>query len=326
MTDQPTRTKRKRFIERFFSGNVRQEQSESPLWAGLMTQEEFQQFLGLIEDYFKRRHTPVNIDSVTGAVQVAGDQQYGLQNVAQLCGQSPRKQWKRLIAEHFDRLIAAESEEAQWNDRLRDFDHAKDLLAVKIWPREYLDALSEPLRKAMMYREDLEGTISALVFDLPSSVRAVTATDIARWQREPEQLFQIGLANVQQRYHPTVSREQIGSATVTAFLGDDVFVASHALLLEQHQGCLGRHGALVGIPHRHALLCYPIDDRKVLTVIHDLIPVITGMEVEGPGSISSRLYWYDGHRFVNLPYRLDRGTLHFEPPAAFTEMLNQLHD
>jgi hypothetical protein len=48
------------------------------------------------------------------------------------------------------------------------------------------------------------------------------------------------------------------------------------------------------------------------------------MEREGPGSISSRLYWYQAGEYVDLPYRAEGDTLHFSPPESFVEMMNLL--
>ena len=109
------------------------------------------------------------------------------------------------------------------------------------------------------------------------------------------------------------------------FMGDD-FVAVHALVLNRYPRCIGRHGALVGIPSRNVLVAGPIDDLSVVSAVRGMIPVIRAAEEEGPGSITTNLYWYLDGSFTNLPYILDENELKFGPPEAFLELLNRLRE
>ena len=89
---------------------------------------------------------------------------------------------------------------------------------------------------------------------------------------------------------------------------------------------LGAHGSLVGVPHRHAVFIYPINDLKVVTVMQALAYAVHGMYTEGPGSISAKLYWYDGQKFTDIPYSFSETKIDFTPPDAFIEMLNELQE
>jgi hypothetical protein len=57
-----------------------------------------------------------------------------------------------------------------------------------------------------------------------------------------------------------------------------------------------------------------------------MIPITKGMFGEGPGSISSKLYWYDGEKLIDLPYELSEKKLKFTPPESFLNMLNTLKE
>ena len=143
--------------------------------------------------------------------------------------------------------------------------------------------------------------------------------------KKTDDLFRLALDNVREICIPDVSEQDLGDGITVMLLSDEsFFVASHALMLEEHEGCVGPFGALVGVPHRHVLLAYPIESLEVMQAIPRMIAVIAGMEREGPGSISSRIYWYQAGEFVDLPHRIEGETLHFSPPEAFVEMINLL--
>jgi len=85
-------------------------------------------------------------------------------------------------------------------------------------------------------------------------------------------------------------------------------------------------GSLIGVPHRHAVIIYPIESLQVVQAINRLIPTIHGMHNEGPGSISNKLLWYQDDEFRDLPYGVEGNKLRFMPPEFFVEMLNSMGD
>src|SRR5262249_18543071 len=153
-------------------------------------------------------------------------------------------------------LEKSQSEQKLLEGRLTDFDRVRELLAVRLWPESYLTELDE---QRMIYRTDLPGTISALVYDLPSSIRNVTPEEIAAWGRSTGELFEMAIDNVREICIPDISEQEIGDGIRVQLLSDEsFFVASHALVLPEHESCIGSFGSLVGVPHRHVLLAYPI--------------------------------------------------------------------
>lgn len=296
-----------------------------PAWANFFTPQQYRAFLNGVEAYFAQQKRAIVLGD--GVVYVddpksGGKHQLGLLNLAQMCARNEEKEWPEVIADHFRTLEKSHNEQKVLEERLSDFDRVAELLSVRLWPENYLAELD---RAKILHRKDLPGTISALVFDLPSSIRNVTPEEAQAWGKSPAELFDIGLANVRETCIPDVSEQEMGEGvTLTLFSDESFFVASHALLLDQHPECVGPFGALVGIPHRHVLLAYPIEDLRVMQAVPMIIPVIAGMERDGPGSISPMLYWYQDGDFTNLPYRIEKNTLHFSPPEDFVEMLNLL--
>ncbi len=94
--------------------------------------------------------------------------------------------------------------------------------------------------------------------------------------------------------------------------------------MQDHPQLIGTYGSLVGVPHRHAVLIYPIENIEVVKVITNLIPIITGMYSEGPGSLSPDLFWHRDGILEQLPYQLEDNTIQFTPTERFLEMLNSL--
>lgn len=296
-----------------------------PVWAAFFSDGQFRHFKRLIEGYFRGKGQPFSWGN--GVITLApgepgGLHQLGLVNLAQLCARNEPREWGQIVQDHFDTLAKSHSEQKVLEQRLTDFSRVQDLLAVRLWPEDYLDDLDHA---RMIYRRDLAGTISALVYDLPSSIRNVTPEEAGTWDRDIDELFRIGLDNVRETCIPDLSQQNLGDGIRVTLMSDEsFFVASHALLLEDHDGCVGPFGALVGVPHRHVLLAYPIESLGVVQAIPRLIAVIAGMEREGPGSISPRLYWYQAGEYLDLPYAIKDNALHFSPPEPFLEMLDLL--
>ena len=297
----------------------------APAWARFFNDEQFGAFKHLIDEHFRARNQKIEWgDGALILRQPEGMQQLGLTNLAQLCARNDGDEWKQIVDDHFRTLEKSQSEQRVLEDRLTDFARVSELLAVRLWPDKFLGDLDT---SKMIQRHDLPGTISALVYDLPSSIRNVTPDEVAGWGRDPDELFRIALANIRETCIPDVSQQSLGDDIDVFVLSDEsFFVASHALILEDHPNCIGPFGTLIGVPHRHVLLAYPIENIQVVDAIPRMIAVIAGMEREGPGSISSRIYWHQHGEFFDLPYRVDDNTLHFMPPESFLEMLQLLSD
>lgn len=301
---------------------------EPPRWANFFDARQYQKFLGLVDGYFRKKKQPFQMgDGVVhfGAAKEANHrQQFGLTNLAQICGQCDEKDWAGIIHDHFHTLQRSQSEQEVLSQRLGHFDRVKELLSVRLWPEDYLGDLD---REKFIHRIDVPGTLTTLVYDLPSSIRNVTPDEADVWDRSQEELFEIGLENVMENCIPDITQQDVGNdVKLTLFSDESFFVASHALLLDRHSEVIGPFGTLVGIPHRHVLLAFPIEDMSVVHAINAMIPIILGMEKEGPGSISAKLYWYQEGEFTELPYEVRDKTLAFTPPGEFVEVMQLLAD
>ncbi len=288
-------------------------------WTGPFKPGEYRTFVALVRDYLRSRRREIEVrDGYVVEVGGENDSRYGLENLAQVCSGHRTAEWPEIIARHFDMLLRAEAERRA-GERERTFEEAKSLLALRLWPAEYLAQVGT---EHVICREDLPGTVTVLVFDLPETVQQVQPEEAERWGRSTEELFALALDNQRRKPRPQIQRAALPDSTkVTVFSGNSFFVASEALRLEQFPGCTGRGGALVGVPTRHVLIAYPVEDMGVLRAMPLLVPIIVGMFAKGPGSVSPRLYWYHDKRFTDLPYTIDSKRVRMAPPQDFVEML-----
>jgi hypothetical protein len=167
--------------------------------------------------------------------------------------------------------------------------------------------------------------VSYLCIDLPSSVQTVNPDRVARWGVAVDELFAIGLENVRRECVPELVRDELEPGVpYLALTGQSFFVATHALMLRRWDGFVGRGGALVAIPHRHAVICHPIENIQTVKAVHRLALIARGMEQEGPGSITPGIYWYHDDRFTPIPYEVTGEKFVLRPPDEFVELLNRL--
>src|SRR5262245_24637577 len=166
-----------------------------PPWAKFFSPPQYQRFLQLIQEHFRERRIKFTLgDGVIHLEQpLGGGQQLGLLNLAQNCAHNEERDWPDIVQSHFRIMEKSHQEHEVLQERLTNFDRVAELLSVRLWPESYLRELGGG---KILYRRDVPGTITALVFDLPSSVRNVTPEESDAWGKSEKELFDIGLANL----------------------------------------------------------------------------------------------------------------------------------
>ncbi|MBI5853205.1 MAG: hypothetical protein HZB39_19530 [Planctomycetes bacterium] len=268
-----------------------------PAWASLFNRTRFDRFMMLIRERLERSGERFRIgEGCVDVERVTGVATLGLGNLLQICHRSPFDDWPKLIDEHFTALlrIGEPGQAIPGEDLLADPERGRSALRVRLLPANQLRGL-EPVAS----RQDLPGVATTIVLDLPSDIRALTWTDLERLRLGPDESFALALDNVRRRHPPQCMKVEDDSAPVRFLYSQpgDWFAASHALLLDQHDGCRGRYGALVGVPHRHMVAVHPIEDGRVATAIERLAPFVRQCHTDGPGSISPALFWCHDGRF-----------------------------
>ncbi len=293
-----------------------------PEWAQFFTAGEYRAFTAAVKDALKRHGVPHRIrwDEGTVTLQRPGEDatHLGLLNIAQGFKQSGSA---ADVDNHFRIMVSTlTSAEDTFNNLGANFAQARELLKVRLFP----DDIPAKIRASLVHRPVAEGVIATLAYDLPDTVASVQSDHVEMWGRPTEELFRMGLENVRREETLAPEPVQLEKVQLQVLSSDSFFTTTRVLFLEEYLPT-APHGALVSIPHRHALFFHPIVDLSAIEAINSLKVITAQMYEEGPGSISPHLYWWRGGEFVHIPAEIGENGINVTPPAQFVnEVLNQL--
>jgi len=303
----------------------KKENPNVPEWASFFKENEYSEFLKSIDDYFANRK--INYGLSDGMLTLDADDfgcnSLGLTNVAQVCKQDAPKNYKEIVSAHFDSMIRAHQFDTGFKQIVHDYDKIQQYIAVRLYPIDYPAAIGKDLT---IGKEFSEGIYAMLVFDLPDSIINIQPEQALKWNKTFDELFETGIENIRRKYPLEISEQKFKEFNIWLVLGDHFFAPNIVFDLNNHSKLVGSKGSLVGIPHRHSVIIYPIEDIKVVEAVNQLIPTIYGMFEEGPGSISNNIFWYKDGNFQHLPYKVTDNKLQFFPPENFVELLHTLKE
>lgn len=301
----------------------KKEYPEVPEWADFFTAKEYAAFTQALDNYFSNQQVDYQIDD--GVMQLKeswyGMDNLGLTNVAQNCKQQGTGHYSEIIGSHFDAMRRSQEYEVHFNKLLADFTEIQAFIGIRVYSDDYIAHIG---RENVVGKDLGAGIFALLVYDLPDSIKNVSPKDLEPWGKTEDELITLGIANIRANYTLQFSQEKIGQSSVLFAHDEHFFVSNLVFEFERNPELLGKHGSLVGLPHRHATLIYPIEDIEVVKAVNELIPIIIGMNNEGPGSISNQLMWYRNGLLLNLPYEISEEAFRFIPPDEFVQTLNQL--
>jgi hypothetical protein len=285
--------------------------------------EDYSKFIKHVDAYLRQKGLNYTIDGdsvlVTDASWKFG--QMGLANLAQICNRSRPSEWKSIVYGHFDKMRQTSDFDEAFYKRAHDYSYAAPYIGVRIYHNDYVSHIGD---EAVIHRQIAEDLMAILVFDFDHGVSNLKPETAIQWNRTNEALFETGLANIRQKYAGETALEKIEDTGIWIIQGDHFFVANSVLdsLLQSIPS--GAFGSLVGIPHRHAVLAYPINDLGVINSLPQFAYIVRGMYGEGPGSISESLYWYRDGELMRLPYTIEDESFTFTPPQEFLDVMNEL--
>ncbi|MGC1375849.1 MAG: hypothetical protein WA821_06500 [Anaerolineales bacterium] len=237
-----------------------------------------------------------------------------LRNLAQVCHQHNKNQWERIVDAHFQQLekiknTALEKNTASFADNI-------DALAIRLYPD---GTLKNAGSDNIFYRKDLYGTISTLVLDLPDSIMAVTPKMVNSWGKNSDELFSLGYQNVVKLCKPDIVEIVLAGDIKTLMISksDNYLTATYILLLENFPKCTGAFGALVSVPLRDIVVCYPFENSQNMDrAMRVLADTTLDVYKAGPGSVSPYLYWYYEGKFETIYYDEGKRKLTLPPELA----------
>jgi len=233
----------------------RRSHSEVPSWASFFDDERFRAFLTVVEAELVSRGLTYELGDGVVALHGPGVKDgltLGLQNLAQLCNHEPLAAWSDVVSGHFAGMLGRDAEEAELARRVHDFEAVRPSLRVRLYGEE----VAGPERVTWPVAD---GLTAALVFDLPTAVRTVSAEDAGRWGRSREELYAIGLANALKEPVEVEEVQLEGGGVVQALMGPSFFTSARALSLDvpddHPYGALVAVQRLLGDELRHVRLC-----------------------------------------------------------------------
>jgi hypothetical protein len=284
-----------------------------PEWAGFFgSAADLERFEKAVEKDFKGRGMRVAIeDGRVIPVKPPSQQQWGLSNVGQRCASAKPAEWAAIIAGHFDTILSTPREEEL------SLSEAAPRLMVRLWDELDLDA-----KIRCVSREDIPGLRTVLCIDSETSIKSVSTDQMSEWGAGADELFLQALLNVRERVRPSVSSLGPELDALLISSEESFYTAALALEMERLDAHLGKHGAIVGLPTRDAILLAPFNNAGVVQSINNVIAITAGAYRDGPGSVSPRVYWYADGQWVEIPYEATDGGLRVSPPEDLLAVLN----
>lgn len=225
----------------------------------------------------------------------------GLTNLSAMCARAAESEWAEIIESHFGAIeqTLRTHELIEGTPPLSD---VQELLGVRLFPRAAFESeeAHDPL-KIFVGREDLEGTLTLLVYYADTWVTPVSREAANNWGLNDEAALEIGFTNMRGRHPITLKHAKPKNAPDFFMLESDTMVfSSVALQLDRLDGMLGEHGSIIAIPLRDTLLVQPIDGVPSSASIKQMASTADKLYREFEGPISPAVYWTDGSRYVLL--------------------------
>jgi hypothetical protein len=214
-----------------------------------------------------------------------------LYNVFTMCVGADRKNWPAIVEDYVGKVIGIRKEEKSALASLESYQEGKGLLFIKVYPIEYVDRLAGSYVGA----EDIPGTLSVVVIDLPSSVTPLKPEFLAKWKKEGREVISAAKQNTFDSLRgQEAGATDLGEGQKLLYYYDEsnVYVASLALDVPLVGGHEGVYGAFLGIPARSIVLIQPVDDQRyIYTLALNLAMNISDLYEKSSGPITANLYW-----------------------------------
>jgi hypothetical protein len=296
--------------------------NQPPAWASFLeTRDRYERFESIVRHWFLDQSMGVVISD--GIVRVKSDShhvsQFGLSNVARICADAPDDTWPHVVAEHFEQLFRIHNQHRDLKTSIGGWPEIRPLLVARLWEPS---SLAET-RDSMVWREDIPGLITTIALNLNDHIRGITREEAAQWSRSDETLFETAIDNVEAMTHVEISPIDPSEPDgIHSIFAESVFVAARALRFERFTKVHGTHGSLVSLPVRHAMLAVPVSEPdRIVPSLGSLITLTRQLEQQGPGPVTSKVYWWRNRVWQEVRYELRGDQLEIAPPEELVDII-----
>jgi hypothetical protein len=262
-----------------------------------------------------------------GAIETQEHFQVNLHNLILKCAEVKDKtSWQQIIEEHFSKMFTSMDDKQKLN--LDDFEIAKKYLSLRIYDKISVDKRNGT--KTVIYRVDIEGTYTFLMFDLPDAFTNVGTEQLKLWKKDSAEIFKIAQANINKQPVEKVTKEfeTNKSKIEISFIGEENYAASFALdLLANSPELVGEWGSVIAIPNKGLVdICKITKDKPLdfVNFIQMVKPLVDKSYDEHPQRISDQYFWYYKQKFIKINVTVnEKGELNVIAPLGLASLMTE---
>jgi hypothetical protein len=286
---------------------------------------DYKKIVGLALPIISKRYKIISLSK--GSIETQEHFQVNLHNLILKCAEIKDKTaWQQIIEEHFSKMFTSMDDKEKLN--LDDFETAKKYLSLRIYDKISVDKRNGT--KTAIYRIDIEGTYTFLMFDLPDAFTNVGKEQLGIWKKDSAEIFKIAQANINKQPVEKLTKEfDIDKTTIEiSFIGEENYAASFALdLLANSPELVGEWGSVIAMPNKGLVdICRitkekPLDFVKFIQMIK---PLVDKSYDEHPQRISDQYFWYYKQKFIKIHVTVnDKGDVNVIAPIGLGALMTK---
>ncbi len=144
-----------------------------------------------------------------------------------------------------------------------------------------------------------------------------------KWNKSKEELFEIGLSNVKNKYEKDIFKIEMNDVELTAILDEEGYATTLFLDKDEFNKYVGDCGVFIGMPNQVANFIYTVETTEIFVAVHSMAMIIKE-EFKKANSLSDNLFWYNGVDLIHIPVEFVDDKIQVHPPKEFVEMLEKL--
>ncbi len=292
-----------------------------PEWARFLTLNEFRLFIKTVEtELRKRRLLFADHDGVVHIDVDKGTLQCGLYNIAVKCGSVPTSAYAREVKAHFDRVLKDHQPRPQ--PFPKTFDEVREYVRVRL----YTNAFVAESKAKVISRQITPDLQALVVYDLGPAAASMSPEHAQLWNLSSEEVFRIAMENTN-KLPWSRGRFELDHGEAFALMDTEGYGTVQVLELEKHLPRL-EHGAVVAMPVRQILICYPIEPSTLMNALTELTLRVDDIYTDPPGGeedshrLSTDLFWWRQGKLESLGAGVNRLGLEgcvLAPPQEFID-------
>lgn len=296
----------------------------TPAWAATLEPHQFERFHRLVDSFLRQRGVLRSRDNHGVYDDHALWPTLEVFSLAEHCRTLPAPQWPVYIARTLGDVLAARAD-FQASEARRDFEQARPLLRVELWP----DDVPASRHDEVALRPWLPGLLQGLAMQLEGAAAVVSPQALQDWGVEAEVVFSLALRNVKAdgmlkaRHHPLrATNADACEGEVVLLIDSSRFMASHAIFISAYASEAIHKGILFVVPHDRMIAMHSIDDATSLhAAIVQLSAFARHAHTSAPRPLTPNLYWWHEGYCHHLPTEYRGDDMVFSPPADFVEQV-----